>query len=60
MSETTRAAALTEAADIARGIADRFAQTANTSTSLERKHWIAMSAGARAVSLKLTELADAG
>lgn len=53
------AAALTRAANAARRIADRYGEKGTDRSKADWRMWTAMSAGARAVVVRLIELADA-
>jgi hypothetical protein len=53
------AAGLTRAANAARRIADRYGEKGNDRSRADWRMWTAMSAGARAVTIRLAELADA-
>jgi hypothetical protein len=50
---------LTRGANAARRIADRYGEKGNDRSRADWRMWTAMSAGARAVAIRLTELADA-
>lgn len=53
------AAGLERGANAARRIADRYGEKGKDRTRNDWQMWTAMSAGARAVAVRLTELADA-